>query len=159
VCSILIGWFLGMINNFKMYITYYIVIVRMVMHRLQLSTANLSVNKSMNESATTCNVDNSDISESLFDSGKSIVGCLHAPPFSAKTLRLRFVDMLNIFATRFNRLSKAYYGLPMQIKLMRKTKEIVGRGRTFCIVDFKMRHNYAVSAVRKGSLRAAIRTG
>jgi hypothetical protein len=54
-----------MMGSLKIHIIYCITLVAVIIYRLRLCVANLSINESMNESVSTCNVDNSYASDKL----------------------------------------------------------------------------------------------
>jgi hypothetical protein len=93
VCDILKSieaaeWLLSMINSFEIYIIYCMALVEIVVYRLRLDTPYLLAFEPEFSPAPTaasaCSAENSGISESLFDSDKSIVDWLHGPPFFVK---------------------------------------------------------------------------
>jgi hypothetical protein len=57
--------------------------------------------------------------------------------------------MLSVFVTRFNKLSKGYYGLFLQIKLARDTKEFAVLGIQHGAAHFERRDYYAVRCTKR----------
>jgi hypothetical protein len=73
-----------MVNSSKIYITYCIALVVIFMIHTRLGAACLSVFETLGESTLFYNVDNSNILESLPNSGRSVVGYLFRSSLSVK---------------------------------------------------------------------------
>jgi hypothetical protein len=88
------------VSGLKVHVIYCITILAVIIYRLRLCMANLSINESMNESVLTCNVDNSGVLALLSCLGKLAVSLFCGPRY--KELFFGLINVQNVFIMKLH---------------------------------------------------------